>query len=114
MLKVLFCGDTLIQSSDGTDPFLFMHSVFAKHDVIVFNLETTLIDNQGGLNSPKKAVVFFTDPVNLEFLSKHKSKIIFSLSNNHILDYGQEGYTQTYSVIKKWGGRILGLNEQQI
>ena len=39
MLKVLFCGDTLIQSSDATDPFLFMHSVFAKYDVIVFNLD---------------------------------------------------------------------------
>ena len=114
MLKVLFCGDTLIKASDGTDPFLFMHSVFAQHDVIVINLETTLIDNPGGLKSPKKAVIFFTDPGNLEFLSKHKSKIIFSLSNNHILDYGQEGYIKTCSVIKKWGGRILGLNEQQI
>lgn len=113
MLKVLFCGDTLIQSSDGTDPFVFMHSIFAKHDVIVFNLETTLIGNHEGLNSPKKAVVFFTDPRNLEFLSKHKSKIIFSLSNNHILDYGEDGYNQTCSAIKKWGGRILGLNEQK-
>ena len=111
MFKILLCGDTICRSADNSDPFTFVHDVFDRHDVVVLNLETTIIENPKKYKSPNKAVIFFSDPANLGFLSRHKEKIIFSLSNNHVLDFGEDGFIETCSNITKWGGQILGINE---
>ncbi len=111
-LKINFVGDLCLQDLDA-DTFTIdegVRAVFECVDISVANLEAPLTrsDNQ----TPDQ-------PWNLKGKPKPSPPFgmfdIFSLANNHILDYGQEGLEETLAFLssqgKCWFG--AGVNEAQ-
>ena len=110
-LRLLLCGDTILRTKMGGDPFLYVHDIFHAHDIILLNLETPLVsENFKSDEKREKSVVFHTDPTKLDFIKKYSNKLIFSLANNHILDFGVEGYRQTILNLEKFDCRYISIN----
>lgn len=101
-MKIVFTGDTSF-TGDFSNKIQKSERIFSPEvydilksaDYVVSNLEGPAYDSKNifsfdtKISSPKKAI---------EFLSDNNIKV-FNLSNNHIFDFGVEGYNETISQI---------------
>jgi len=101
--KILFVGDTLLQTRDGSDPFTHVEEIWDKHDLIIINLENPLTE----LCQPRKvkASLLFSAPSVVKWLERFRDKIVVCLANNHILDCGDAGYKETLRHLSEAGIR---------
>lgn len=81
---------TLDRERDPSYPFDNMQKLFSLSDLIVFNLENPVVEKCPRRNS---GMVFCAPPEMLEAFKGHN--ILVNLANNHTLNYGMEGYTET-------------------
>lgn len=95
MFKLIAFGDVILRSSIGGDPFEEAEEIFNKYDFVLFNLETPILIKGKSYPPSEKSFRFAVNSTELLWLDKYKNKIIFSLANNHILDYGTDGYKDT-------------------
>jgi len=107
--RILFCGDTLLKSKGSVNPFHYVFPILKHYDLVIVNLETVITDRL--LPAKEKSVVLRTASKNLDYLSDVRKKLIFSLANNHILDYGKEGYCDTVSNLRNKGFRFVPLDK---
>lgn len=88
----------------------YFEDIFHSKDIVFGNLETA-ITNNSDIRENKK-YVFKTSS---EVLDIFPNNFIYSLANNHILDYGDDGLTQTISNLKakqiKFSGAGANLDE---
>lgn len=130
-----FVGDVMLANSDtmtkkgsfyefaeNNPPEYFLEkvqSVFAKDDFTIVNLENVLTDNE--LEKSEKdhdPAYWFRSPTSFaEMLTKGSVEGV-SLANNHIYDYGKQGYKDTTAAVKAAGlyygnfGEIMYLEKQ--
>jgi hypothetical protein len=91
--SILFVGDTILDTSDDSNPLEHVGNVWNQHDLIVLNLETPVVEEC--LAQKMKAVNFRIIPSTLKWLTPFKDKLVVALANNHILDCGTAGYEET-------------------
>lgn len=104
MMKILAVGDTLLRTKNGEDPFKNVADLFFEADIVLVNLETCLLKKGKRYpNVQQKSVLLYTEQESLTWLDKYKEKLVFCLANNHILDYGKEGYEDTVTFLQESG-----------
>jgi len=98
------CFDGLVKKSIdkyGEDTVFYGYEEqIKKSDMIFANLETTVTE-MGSKVSGKK-FTFRSSPDMLKILKRNKIGIV-SIANNHIVDYGEEGFYDTLNNLKKYG-----------
>jgi poly-gamma-glutamate synthesis protein (capsule biosynthesis protein) len=117
--KVTFCavGDVLLDrgvrtmiNQRGVDyPFEKTAPFLNSHDLTFCNLECPISTNGAPLNKP---YVFRGDPSFVEGLKKSGLRI-FSLANNHTLDYGREALLETKEILENHGLHAVGAGNNQ-
>jgi len=111
-LKVLFCGDTILKNGSSTikeNPFKYVFPIFTEHDYVIINLETVISDRS--LTLTKKTIVFKSNSENLDWLCDVRDKVVFSLANNHIFDFGNEGYHDTVKALLEKKSKFIPVNK---
>lgn len=83
----------------------------AAPDVRVINLETAVTG--GGDFAPGKAVHYRMNPPNLPCLSAVRPDVC-ALANNHVLDFGADGLTETLDALAGAGLRVAGAGRDAV
>lgn len=103
--------EELIESKGLKEPFTFVSDTFEKSDMVFGNLECPL-SNRG---VPLKGKCCLYSPSKTFQSLKLAGFNVLSLANNHIFDYGYEGFVDTISIFKKsnvyWFGAGRNLYE---
>ncbi|MFC1716723.1 CapA family protein [Candidatus Poribacteria bacterium] len=112
-LRILFVGDTsfgenYIRKSfieyRGYDYFLEKVAPLSRgSDMVIANLETPLTDLDKSPLSWKKRYIHWGDVDKAPATLKNHNVRFVSLANNHTMDYGVEGLTQTMLALQKSG-----------
>lgn len=118
-IRLTFAGDAMFDWSvkqtvkqKGADyPFVYIKTELASSDLSVVNLETSI--TTGGTKQGKQ-YTFRSDPIALSGLKNAGFQLV-SLANNHSLDFGLQGFTDTVFNLKQYqldyvGG---GLNKDE-
>lgn len=118
-IRLSFAGDAMFDWSvkqtvkqKGPDyPFLHIKSELASSDLNVVNLETSI--TTGG-SKQNKQYTFRSDPQALTGLKNAGFQLV-SLANNHSLDFGQVGFTDTIANLKQYNIDYVGggLNKEE-
>ena len=88
-------------------PFYDIRKEIIKHDIAFANLESP-ISNKGKKFFPDKGIYFRADPVVIGGLV-FAGFDIFSLANNHALDWGIDAITDTMNYLEKYGLQYTGV-----
>lgn len=111
MYDILFTGDCFVRTFGGGNPFTEgIANLMRNSKNVCVNLETTV--GVGGAKIPK-AYNFQVPPQNLQYL-KDCGVNITSVANNHSLDYGEEGFSQTLENLKKNDFHVIGSAEDNV
>lgn len=114
MMKIMAVGDTLLRTKNGEDPFEYVANLFFEADIVLVNLETCLLKKGKRYpNVQQKSVLLSTEQESLTWLEKYKGKLVFCLANNHILDYGKEGYEDTVSFLDQSGYMFCPIDQHK-
>lgn len=101
----------LIRNKGPKEPFVFVLDEFKKSDLLFGNLECPL-SNRG---KPLKNKCCLCSPPETVKSLKHGGFNILSLANNHIFDYGYEGFKDTVVLLEEnnisWFGAGKNLEE---
>lgn len=100
-LRISAVGDLMLDASaretmdeEGYDyPFALTKKYFGTADIVFANLEGPLTN--GGKRDRKKRFIFRSPPRKVALALKRAGIDIVSLANNHSLDYGAEGLSDT-------------------
>jgi len=87
-------------------PFMQMRQFFADSQIVFGNLEGPLTDR--GTPEQDKTFIFRSPPKKVSIALKKAGFNIVSLANNHTLDYGAEGLSQTIEVLETAGIKHVG------
>lgn len=118
-LTVVFTGDLLLGRDVGKiarnghcDRLLTpsIDSLFAKTDLVVANLECPATAIEAPVN---KRFVFRADPSLLPALRRHGITHL-NLANNHTIDHGRKGLTDTYNNIVNSGMTPIGYGRNAV
>lgn len=135
-LRILFVGDTafgenyqekyskeggknILKEMGYDHPFQNLKHILLQSDFVIANLETPITNNlKFPIPVKTKKNFHWSDVKNApQHFSKYNMKI-FSLANNHTLDYGLDGLKQTLEVLYKngieWIGAGLDKKEAQM
>ncbi len=106
-IKILFTGDILLARNVEVEiksrrqfPWTNMESLFKSEDLVMGNLEGAVGKPDNKLISDSAAPIFKVPKSNITLLSQAGFKII-SVENNHSLDNGDSGKTETINELIK-------------
>jgi hypothetical protein len=102
-MKILFCGDI---SFSAIQRFEFSSSVkelFSSHDLVVGNLESVVTESVSA--RPLHPIHLKTSRLHINHLRYFD---VLNLANNHVLDYGEEGISDTIEVLRECGIEYFG------
>ena len=103
-MKILFTGDAYLDDEINLSSELI--NLINTNDYLVVNLEGVVTDAKN--TREDKATSFKIDIAHLIHLQKQVStEIILFLVNNHIFDFGEEGFTECLKILKDNGFRCL-------
>lgn len=105
-------SDTLVNvfAQQGNDYSYFMNnvkSIFEKDDLTFVNLETPLTDTSS--NMAEKQFAFKGPEAYTKILTEGNIEAV-NISNNHIYDYGKQGYLDTINTLKQSNINYFGEN----
>ncbi|SHJ14594.1 poly-gamma-glutamate synthesis protein (capsule biosynthesis protein) [Geosporobacter subterraneus DSM 17957] len=103
---ISLAGDVMLDRSIGKQiekmgvdyPWTGVKPYFDKSDLVLINLETSV--GLKGSASPDKTYTFQSKPETLDGLVKAGVSGV-SIANNHVLDFGQEGFIETLENLEK-------------
>ncbi|MBD3282196.1 MAG: hypothetical protein GF387_01140 [Candidatus Portnoybacteria bacterium] len=115
--EILFLGDVMLdrtvfsktqEAGDFNHPFLLINDFLNKKDIVFANLESPITNNKsisaGGVGSQR--MKFTASP---GFVGSLGDKFdILGLANNHMLDFGEDGYKQTKNYLIQEGVLFFG------
>jgi len=111
---ILFLGDTSFGESYG-NPY-YEHSlksfkqILADAELVVTNLETPLTDIEESYLEEEKSIIHYSDPIKSLETFLDNNMTVFSLANNHAMDFGTPGLQQTFDTGLTFFG--AGFNEE--
>ncbi len=98
--RVMLAGDTLF-------PFVAVRDTFAAYDLVFANLESCLSEQGGETEHPRNNLIFTGPPIGARML--HLAGIsMVATANNHALDYGLRGLSETMSNLEAAGIPFAG------
>lgn len=118
-LHILFVGDMFFDrfiryqmSTQGLDyPFACIDPLFKSVDFVIGNLEGPITTNEsislGSLPGSPHNYVFTFASTTAQVLAQHNVRAV-SLGNNHILNFGRDGITQTHTYLDQAGVGYFG------
>lgn len=119
-VSILAFGDMMLDRSvyltaekagDFNFPFLNIDDFLKTADLRIANLEGQITDFKSVANSTNR--MRFT--ISTQFLSALKSRFdVLSLANNHMLDFGEDGYAQTKENLASAGINYFGDYENRV
>lgn len=98
-MHIIAFGDTILDDklfqNDGYNQLI---NYIKKADIVTFNLETVISDKK--INASDKAICFraSTDGIN-RFKYDIEKRLICNIANNHVEDYGLEGFKSTLEIL---------------
>ncbi len=108
-IRVLFVGDILLSrnvkeemESRKTFPWEHLQPLFMSADLVAGNLEGAVGDRQDEVHSEVKSPVFNIDRADISMLKRAGFGII-TTENNHHLDLGEKGRSQTIEALRENG-----------
>lgn len=108
------CFDGIVKKSIeeyGKDAMFYGYEEeITKSDMIFANLETTITER--GSRVQGKKFTFRSSPEMLKVLKKNRIGIV-SIANNHIVDYGEEGFCDTLDNLRKYGVLYSGAGKNR-
>ncbi len=115
-MKIAFVGDIaffgrfcLKQNPKALEYFYDVKEIMEGCDYVVGNLETPLLKNGKKMGSKSAYISGHPDNIAiLEFLGVDA----VNLSNNHIFDFGKEGYNSTINLLEKSGIKWFGCQDK--
>jgi poly-gamma-glutamate synthesis protein (capsule biosynthesis protein) len=123
-ITVSFAGDTTLGNNAGLSFFPDVYkkkgakwffgnvkSVFSKDDLTVVNLEGALTDRKTHISKPGSPVFYFRGNPKYTKVLNSGSVEVCNIANNHSMDYGAAGYSDTKKALKKAGIRYYGNNK---
>jgi hypothetical protein len=117
-LKIAFLGDIcltgkfdLMTNPEARSQFQQVKEVLARYDLVIANLESPLTEKNSSLVC--KAIHIKSPSVNVSLL-QYLGVNAVSLANNHIFDYGREGYEETVTALQTAGIEYFGTHGRQI
>lgn len=104
-----FYGKYSFDNNDIYEYFKDASECLKEFDYVIGNLETPLLDY--GKAKGSKSAYIKADSKNVELL-KYLNISIVNISNNHIFDYGLEGYNSTKEILKKNNIEYFGIENK--
>lgn len=113
VFKILCLGDLLIANgienaacNHGLDyPYRKVEGLLKRYDIVFANLESSITAR--GKEFTNKTWRFRASPGTASYLTNLKLDVL-SVANNHMLDYGETGMSDTLQFLKKWGVGYTG------
>jgi len=109
IIRLLAVGDICLQTRNNKYPFSGAKEFFRDKDILFGNLETVL-SNRG--KEVEKAVLLNTSPDKVKYL-KDAGFDILNVANNHIMDFGLEGFDETLEVLNRNGLKFVGAGNRK-
>jgi len=97
-------GDTLF-------PFENVANTLKEYDLVFGNLESQLSNQDGETQHPENNYIFTGPPAGAVSLDRAGINVV-STANNHALDYGLAGLTETIRYLRESGVESVGTNER--
>lgn len=117
-LKIALLGDVcltgkfdLLGNPDAYKQFEAIKAVLASYDLVLANLESPFTEL--GSSWVCKAIHIKSAPVNAKLL-QYLGVSAVSLANNHIFDYGRDGYRTTLAALDQAGIGYFGTEGRQL
>ena len=107
-VDLIAVGDVSLVSHDGHDPFEYVSQYLRAGDILFGNLEAALSDTVAAV---EKEVTLGTSPQQARYL-RHAGFDIVSVANNHILDCGPQGLSETLTTLREQGIRFVGAGDR--
>jgi poly-gamma-glutamate synthesis protein (capsule biosynthesis protein) len=120
-ITISFAGDTTLGNNAGASWFAARYNekgagwffgnvkkVFAKDDLTVVNLEGALTSSTTHIYKPGSPVYYFRGPTKYTKILTKGSVEVCNIANNHSMDYGERGYSDTKKALKKVGIAYYG------
>ena len=108
MKNITFLGDIFLDHRIDGDPFVNVKDVLLRNTLVLANLETVLYN---GLDVAKrKRVAIRCTEESVIYLTNNNIGVV-NIANNHILDYGTQGYDKTIEILKDCGIATCGVKE---
>jgi len=107
-IKLIAVGDISLQTKNKKNLFEKVKEIFKDKDILFGNLETVL-SNQG--EEVEKAVTLHTSPKKVWYLREAGFDIL-NIANNHIMDLGIEGFSNTLDALNEGGLLFVGANDE--
>lgn len=108
-VKLIAVGDICLQTKNNVHPFKNVEQAFKDKDILFGNLETVLSDKG---KKVEKAVLLYTFPKKVEYLKDARFDIL-NVANNHIMDLGPEGFTETLEVLNQSDLKFIGAGNRK-
>jgi poly-gamma-glutamate synthesis protein (capsule biosynthesis protein) len=113
--KILFVGDLMFDRAvarhrrtiGNAGLFQGVREVFAKHDLVVGNLEGTITTNPSVAEVDNTILRFTFEPIVANILRDAGMSVV-SLANNHALDFGEFGFENTLQYLDAAGIAAFG------
>ena len=103
-------GYDTVLNGDYAYPFAKTLEYFIDDDFTFANLECSLTDSDDRTN---KTFTFKTDADYAKVMTEGSVEFV-TLANNHVLDYGQEGYAETKAAVEAEGIGYVGRDEYAV
>ena len=103
-------GYDTVLNGDYAYPFAKTLEYFIDDDFTFANLECSLTDSDDRTN---KTFTFKTDADYAKVMTEGSVEFV-TLANNHVLDYGQEGYADTKAAVEAEGIGYVGRDEYAV
>lgn len=107
----LFGNLSLKNNEKALDYFSDVEKYLATVDYVVGNLESPFSEKQKTHGA--KSAYLYSEPDNIRIL-KYLHIDLVNLANNHIMDYGKEGYNLTRTLLNNSGIGFFGIDGKEI
>jgi poly-gamma-glutamate synthesis protein (capsule biosynthesis protein) len=104
-VKIFACGDIFIQESIGCHMMDDLKKLIRSNDIAVCNFEGPI---KSGGDKALKVGPHLEQPEDAIAILREAGFNLFSLANNHILDFGENGLSRTIEEIKRTGAEYIG------
>lgn len=123
-MRLMFVGDINLgeyYTSFGHGPLNYLRTgnvfsnvqnIFDQADIVIGNLEAPLTTNNLDPNDPQSAVLR-GNPESAKLLFESGFKVL-QIANNHTVQHGDKGFTQTIESLKLAGISPIGLEDQEV
>ncbi len=117
-MKIILLGDiafygkySISENSNVFEYFREVSQFLKQYDYVVGNLEAPFVEDMKTHGA--KSAYIKSDPINVELLNFLNINVV-NLANNHIYDYGKEGYLLTKKILDEHNIQYFGIEDQQI